>query len=97
MSQKWTKIENILNYRIHTEKAAQIVISESIMVVKWMKVSGRVKQITTGEVIVTEFGAGDDSWSAYGLDHNEETIMISLFGSSMTVPGEGVLLWVKNK
>ena len=42
-----------------------------------------------GEVIVTEFGQVMTVEVASGLHYNEETIMISLCRSSMTVPGEG--------
>ena len=56
-----------------------------------MKVSRTVKGVTTGGVIVTEFGQVMTVEVASGLDYNEKTVMISLFESSMTVPGEGVL------
>ena len=56
-----------------------------------MKVSRTVKWVTTGRVIVTEFGQVMTVEVASGLDYNEETITVSLFKSSMTVPVEGIL------
>ena len=47
------------------------------------------------EVIVTQFGQVVTVDMASGLDYNVETIMISPFVSSMTVPGEGVPVWGK--
>lgn len=59
-----------------------------------MEVSATVRSITR-KVMVTQLEQVVTVDMASGLDYNEETIIISPFVSSMTVPREGVPVWSK--